>query len=73
MVQQIFVNHTDGYTMQYNNPENSAYITSRIQLVRQHFLKLSKGRDVGANASLPAVPCPASLAGHSNVHRKVYG
>lgn len=59
-MKKIFVNHSDGYTMQYNNPENSQYITTRIELVRQHFVKMGQGLDTGANASLPAVPCPAS-------------
>jgi len=56
----IFVNHTDGFTMQYGNPANSAYTNSRIQLVRQHFVKMSEGRNITANATLPLVPCPAS-------------
>lgn len=60
---KIFVNHSDGFTMQYNNPENSAYINSRLQLVRKHFVRMSKGFDVESNASLPAVPCPASETG----------
>lgn len=60
---KIFVNHSDGFTMQYNNPENSAYINSRIQLVREHFIKMSEGGDIGSNASLPAVPCPAPETG----------
>lgn len=55
----MFVNHSDGFTMQYNNPQNSAYITSRVQLIHQHFTKMSQGLNISANASLLAVPCPA--------------
>lgn len=57
-IMQIFVNHSDGYTLQYNNPENSAYTNSRIQLVRQHFVAMSQGLNISANASLPYVSCP---------------
>ncbi|CAN8098789.1 unnamed protein product [Discula destructiva] len=65
-----FVYHADGYTMHYNNPLDSAYVTSRVQLVRQHFTKMSSGQDIGANASLPAVPCPASPSGNFVTKRK---
>ena len=44
--------------MQYGNPGNSVNINSRIQLIRQHFIKMSTGKDVGINAALPAVDCP---------------
>ncbi|KAI3396672.1 hypothetical protein diail_11780 [Diaporthe ilicicola] len=66
----VFVNHTDGYTLQYGNPANSPYTDSRIQLIRQHSVKLSQGEDISANASLPVVPCPASPGGES---RRVKG
>jgi mannan endo-1,4-beta-mannosidase len=56
----VYVNHTDGFTMQYGNPANSAYIDDRIRLVRQHFERMSAGQNISANASLPVVPCPAS-------------
>ncbi|KAL1860435.1 hypothetical protein Daus18300_009209 [Diaporthe australafricana] len=61
----VFVNHTDGFTLQYGNPAYSAYTDSRIQLIRQHSVKLSQGEDISANASLPVVPCPASPDGPS--------
>jgi hypothetical protein len=44
--------------MQYGNPAHEA----RIQLVRQHFVKMSQGTTIGADAALPAVPCLAALA-----------
>ncbi|KAH9908992.1 glycoside hydrolase [Xylariomycetidae sp. FL2044] len=55
---ETFVDHGDGFTLQYGNPNNSAYTDSRIRLIREHFVKLSQGLEVGANATLPAVPCP---------------
>ncbi|KAI0136507.1 glycoside hydrolase [Xylariales sp. AK1849] len=54
-----FVNHTDGFTLQYGNPANSAYTNGRIQLIRKHFIAMSEGKEIPANASLPAVACPA--------------
>ncbi|ORY65935.1 glycoside hydrolase superfamily [Pseudomassariella vexata] len=54
-----FVNHNDGLTMQYGNPANSAQVNSRIQLIRKHGTAMSVGTDIGANATLPSVPCPA--------------
>ena len=44
--------------MQYGNPNNSVNINSRIQLIRQHFVKMTTGKDIGANATLPFVDCP---------------
>ncbi|RKU42830.1 hypothetical protein DL546_006463 [Coniochaeta pulveracea] len=55
-----FVNHIDGFTLQYNNPANSAYTDSRIELIRQHLVKMSEGVSISADAALPAVTCPAS-------------
>lgn len=57
---QTFVNHIDGFTLQYNNPANSAYTDSRIELIRQHLVKMSEGVSISADAALPAVTCPAS-------------
>ncbi|KAK0632175.1 glycoside hydrolase superfamily [Immersiella caudata] len=53
-----FVDHADGLTMQYGNPAHE----TRIQLVRQHFVKMSQGTTIAADAALPAVPCLAALA-----------
>ncbi|KAK4231816.1 putative mannan endo-1,4-beta-mannosidase P [Podospora fimiseda] len=50
-----FVEHNDGLAMQYGNPDHVA----QIQLVRQHFLKMSQGLSIPANEALPSVPCPA--------------
>lgn len=56
---QTFVDHADGFTLQYGNPENTAYTNSRIKLIRKHFVAMSKGKKIGANDPLPPVPCPA--------------
>ncbi|KAI0017246.1 glycoside hydrolase superfamily [Xylariomycetidae sp. FL0641] len=64
----VFVNHTDGFTMQYGNPENSAHTNSRIELIRKHFVNMSEGRNIGSNATLPAVPCPAPVFGGAEVN-----
>lgn len=59
----VFVNHTDGFTLQYGNPANSDYTYSRIQLIHRHFVSLSQGQNISAEADLPVVPCPASSDG----------
>lgn len=59
LTNQNFVNHNDGLTMHLGNPANSAFINSRIQLIRQHFLKMSQGLTIGADAALPIAACPA--------------
>lgn len=53
-----FVEHADGFTMHYGNPQNSADINSRIRAIRRHFWKMSSGVDIEPNALLPEVPCP---------------
>ncbi len=50
-----FVNHTDGFALQYGNPANTAQVNSQISTIRQHFFKM-QGKAVGAD--LPAVACP---------------
>ncbi|KAG9254015.1 glycoside hydrolase superfamily [Emericellopsis atlantica] len=54
---QQWVNHTDGFTLSYGNPENSPELTSQIQLVRQHLTLVSTGEDIGSDDPLPDVPC----------------
>ncbi|KAI0486556.1 glycoside hydrolase superfamily [Xylaria cf. heliscus] len=54
-----FVNHSDGFTLQYGNPSNTAYTNSRIQLIRKHFISMSQGKNISAGEPLPPVPCPA--------------
>ncbi|KAI0974383.1 glycoside hydrolase superfamily [Xylaria arbuscula] len=59
-----FVDHGDGFTMQYGNPNNTAYTNSRIQLIRKHFIAMSQGKTIGPGESLPPVPCPAPPPRH---------
>ncbi|GAW21677.1 hypothetical protein ANO14919_112000 [Xylariales sp. No.14919] len=54
-----FVNHSDGFTLQYGNPNNTAYTNSRIQLIRKHFIAMSQGKNIDPKEPLPSVPCPA--------------
>ncbi|KAI0009761.1 glycoside hydrolase family 5 protein [Xylariaceae sp. FL0662B] len=56
-----FVDHNDGFALQYGNPENTAYINGRIQLIRKHFVAISEGREIAVNETLPVVPCPAPV------------
>ncbi|KAI9759726.1 MAG: hypothetical protein M4579_002111 [Chaenotheca gracillima] len=53
-----YVNHTDGYTLQYGNPANTNQNNTQISLIRQHLYKM-QGVTVGSY--LPAVPCPADM------------
>ncbi|TKA75487.1 hypothetical protein B0A49_02018 [Cryomyces minteri] len=53
-----FVNHSDGFTLQYGNPANSAQVNGQISTIRQHFFRML-GKVVGAD--LPAVACPGPL------------
>ena len=50
-----YVNHTDGFTLQYGNPLNMVENNTNIATIRQHLFKL-QGRDVGN--SLPSSQCP---------------
>lgn len=53
------MDHSDSLTLQYGNPNNSAFTTSRIQLIRQHLVGASQGLQIDVNATLPVVACPA--------------
>lgn len=50
-----FVNHTDGFTMQYGNPLNTVQNNAQIAKVRKHMFAL-QGVKVGNE--LPPVRCP---------------
>jgi len=52
----VYVNHTDGFTLQYNNPLNSNATNGRIATIREHLLRM-KGRSPGPVA-LPPCKCP---------------
>jgi len=53
----IFVNHSDGFTLQYNNPLNTAKANGQISLLREHFWAM---QNVAVSAELPPVACPGS-------------
>jgi mannan endo-1,4-beta-mannosidase len=57
-----FVNHSDGFSLQYNNPLNTAKNTTQISLVREHLFRM-KGETV--SSYLPAVACPGPLADYT--------
>ncbi|KAL9112382.1 MAG: hypothetical protein Q9227_003224 [Pyrenula ochraceoflavens] len=54
-----YVNHSDGFALQYGNPANSAMNNSQIAMVRRHLFRM-QGVQVGDY--LPAVPCPGPTA-----------
>ncbi|KAK2765501.1 hypothetical protein FQN54_008355 [Arachnomyces sp. PD_36] len=56
---ESYVDHSDGYTLQYGNPANTEQNNTQIATVRKHLHRL-KGETVGDY--LPAVPCPGPLA-----------
>ena len=55
----IFVNHSDGYTLQYGNPLNTVQNNTQISTIREHFFRL---QGVNVTSYLPAVACPGPVA-----------
>lgn len=51
----MFVNHSDGFPLQYNNRLNTAYNNSRISLIREQFFAMQKNT---VDDCLQAVACP---------------
>ena len=51
---QIYVNHTDGFTMQYGSPSNTAVVNAKISLVREHYFAM---QDISVDDYLPSVAC----------------
>jgi len=54
----IYVNHTDGYTMHYGDPANPANVTLEIEEVREHLWRL-QGVEVGL--AEPSAGCPGPV------------
>jgi mannan endo-1,4-beta-mannosidase len=54
-----FVNHTDGFSLQYGNPLNTAHNNSQISKVRKHMFAM---KGVTVTDYLPAVTCPGPEA-----------
>jgi mannan endo-1,4-beta-mannosidase len=52
---QTYVQHSDGFTMQYGNPNNTDMVNGRISLTRQHFFAM---QNVTVDEYLPSVACP---------------
>lgn len=53
----VYVNHSDGFTLQYGNPKNTAQNNTQISLIRQHLFKM---RNVTVGSYLPSIPCPGN-------------
>ena len=51
----IYVNHSDGYALQYGNPVNTVQNNTQIAAIRQHFFRM---QNESVSSYLPAVPCP---------------
>ena len=58
----IFVNHSDGFTLQYGNPLNTAKNDTQISTIRQHFFRM---QNESVTSYLPAVPCPGKYADYT--------
>lgn len=58
----VYVNHSDGFTLQYGNPVNAVQNYTQISLIQQHFFQM-KGQTV--DSYLPAVSCPGPTAEHT--------
>ena len=55
----IYVNHSDGYALQYGNPANTVQNNTQISLIREHFFRM---QNVTVGSYLPAVACPGNTA-----------
>lgn len=53
--EQTYINHTDGYSLMYGNPDNSAKIDAQISTIRQHYFAM---QNITVDSYLPAVACP---------------
>ncbi|KAI9880662.1 MAG: hypothetical protein M1830_001666 [Pleopsidium flavum] len=51
----VYVNHSDGFTLQYGNPANTLQEHTQIGLIRQHLFKM---QNVVVGNDLPGVACP---------------
>ena len=50
-----YVNHSDGFALQYGNPLNTAQNDTQIATIRQHFFRI---QNESVSSYLPAVACP---------------
>ena len=51
----VYVNHSDGFALQYGNPTNTLQNDTQIATIRQHFFRM---QNESVSSYLPAVPCP---------------
>lgn len=54
-MEQKYVDHSDGLTMQYGNPNNSAQVNEQIGLIRTHYFTM---QNISTENYLPPVACP---------------
>ena len=59
-----YVNHSDGFALQYGNPANTRVNNSDIAVVRRHLFRM-RGKEVGLG--LPSTPCPGPKESDYNV------
>jgi mannan endo-1,4-beta-mannosidase len=52
---QTYVEHSDGFTMQYGNLNNTAYTNGQISTVREHYFAM---QNITVDDYLPSVVCP---------------
>ncbi|CZR61896.1 uncharacterized protein PAC_11793 [Phialocephala subalpina] len=50
-----FVNHSDGFALQYGNPLNTAKNNTQISTIREHYFAM---QNITVDSYLPAVACP---------------
>ncbi|KAN0116921.1 glycoside hydrolase family 5 protein [Hyaloscypha variabilis] len=50
-----YVNHTDGFSLLYGDPNNSPAINTQISTIRKNYFAL---QNITVDSYLPAVPCP---------------
>ena len=59
---ETFVEHDDGFTLQYGNPANTQRNDTQISTIRQHFFRM---QNLTVSSYLPAVPCPGKYADYT--------
>jgi mannan endo-1,4-beta-mannosidase len=52
---QSYVNHNDGFSLQYGDPSNTAAINTQISTIRKYYFAM---QNITVDSYLPAVPCP---------------
>jgi mannan endo-1,4-beta-mannosidase len=51
---QAYVNHNDGFSLQYGDPSNTAAINTQISTIRKHYFAM---QSISVDSYLPAVAC----------------